>query len=100
MKYTLKLFLVFILAIAFNTKLSAANKKGGTNPEKPTANETTNESDTTIKNNIVIFRIISPNTTTQNNNNSGNLKKAGKLARTSTSPHTSIDDIIYKKRGI
>ena len=59
--------------------------------------------DTTInlKSNIVIFKMIpSPATGNSTNTNGGSLKKAGKVARTSNSPHTSIENILYKKKGI
>lgn len=98
MKLFLKIFTISIFSLLLSIKSNAANKKGGTKPEKPVNSETP-ESDTTIKNNIVIFKIIPTTQSTQNNNN-GDLKKAGKFVRTSTSPHSSIDDILYKKRGI
>jgi hypothetical protein len=90
--------LVLMSLLVASTRVNAANKKG-TNPDKPSSGETT-ETDTTVKNNIMIFKIIPTTPATQTTTTSGTLKKAGKLARTSTSPHSSIDDILYKKRGI
>ena len=57
-----------------------------------------NENDSTInlKSTIVIFKMI---TTSPNISSGGNLKKAGRVARTSYS-HTSIENILYKKKGI
>lgn len=98
MKAFLKISLVVFISMAFSQKVAANNKKGN-NPDKPSPSET--ESDTTIKSNIVIFKIINPTATTNSSSNgNGSLKKAGKLARTSTSPHSSLDEILYKKRGI
>lgn len=95
MNKALKIVLSVVLLAFINAKAVAHNKKGN-NPEKPS-----NESDTTIKSNIVIFKIISPSSETQQNSgNNGSLKKAGKLARTSTSPHSAIDELIFTKRGI
>jgi len=95
-KFLKSIFLVLLLVVS--TQISAANRKG-TNPDKPTPAETT-ESDTTVKNNVMIFKIIPTTPATQSTSTSGDLKKAGKLARTSTSPHSSLDEILYKKRGI
>jgi hypothetical protein len=57
--------------------------------------------DTTVnfKSNIVIFKMI-PSPAGNSANTNGSLKKAGKVARTSNSPHTSIENILYKKKGI
>jgi len=64
---------------------------GGAKKPEPGTHDTT----INIKSNIVIFKMI-PSPVT---NTSGRLKRAGKVARTSYSPHTSLENIL-KKKGI
>lgn len=65
-----------------------------TNPTTDTSAEVKNNS------NVAIFKIIPAPASNSTNNNSGSLKKAGKVARTSYSHSTSLENIIYKKKGI
>lgn len=80
----------------------------GATAKATTPNEKTNpgqETSTEVKSNVVIFKIIPTQSTGENassatNNNSGSLKKAGKVARTSYCHTDSLENIIYKKKGI
>ncbi len=93
---TIHLFLVLFFALAItNVKASSTVKEHETNP-------TNNDTSTEVKtNNVSILKLIpTPITNNSNNNSSGSLKKAGKVARISYSHSTSIENIIYKKKGI
>lgn len=86
-------FLLFIAAAS----AKATNPNEKTNPNSETSTE--------VKSNVVIFKIIptqstSDNTSSTSNNNSGSLKKAGKVARTSYCHSNSLENFIYKKKGI
>ena len=75
-----------------------------TNPTEKT-NPNSETSTTEVKSNVVIFKIIptqstNENSTSTSSNNSGSLKKAGKVARTSYCHSKSLENIIYKKKGI
>ncbi|MBN8697239.1 MAG: hypothetical protein J0L87_11980 [Bacteroidetes bacterium] len=88
--------IIFIFSL-FLSSVAIANGNGGTNPDKPE----TNNSDTSVslKNNIVIFKLIP--TPSTSNGSSGSLKKAGKVARTSSKPHAIVDSsFVYRKRPI
>lgn len=91
---TFQLFTLLFFAIGLShAKASSMLVKHETNPTTDTSTE--------VKSNVVIFKLIpTPITNNTNTNNSGSLKKAGKVARTSYSHSTSIENIIYKKKGI
>ena len=92
--YQLLLILFFAGRIS-NVSASSMLVDGETNPINDTSAE--------VKSNVVIFKLIpTPITNSNNSNNatSGSLKKAGKVARTSYSHSSSIENIIYKKKGI
>ena len=93
MKNLFKLFF-FVILINITGSLKAANK--GTDPSTSEANGKNNDTTIGIKSNIVIFRMIA---TPATNNSNGSLKKAGKIARTSNT-HSSIDTILFQKKGI
>ncbi len=96
MKNLLKIFLLVVL---LNVAAKAtAGTNSGTDPASGTDSGVSHDSTVGIKSNIVIFKIISTPTPPVNNQ-SGSLKKAGKAARTSCS-HTSIDTLLYKRKGI
>jgi hypothetical protein len=91
--YLLFTFLLFMLGVS----AKATNPNEKTNPGTETSTE--------VKSNVVIFKLIPTSTTNDNStnnttNNSGSLKKAGKVARTSYCHSTSLENIIYKKKGI
>ncbi|HSH65994.1 MAG TPA: hypothetical protein VLB84_09395 [Bacteroidia bacterium] len=95
---THQLFFIFFFVIGLShAKASSMLVKSETNP---TSNDTSLE----VKSNVVIFKLIptpvSATTNTNTNNFSGSLKNAGKVARTSYSHSTSLENIIYKKKGI
>ena len=73
-----------------------------TNPTEKTNPATETSPD--IKSNVVVFKIIPTQSTVENppsnTNTSGSLKKAGKVARTSYCHSDSLENIIYKKKGI
>ena len=86
----------FIISFCAST-VAFANGNGGTNPDKP--EHPTSDTSVSLKSSIVIFKLIP--STPATNTSSGSLKKAGKLARTSTTPHTSVDSsFVYRKRPI
>ena len=86
----------FIISFCAST-VAFANGNGGTNPDKP--EHPTSDTSVSLKSSIVIFKLIP--STPATNTTSGSLKKAGKLARTSTTPHTSVDSsFVYRKRPI
>ena len=85
------LFTIILLTSIGYVKAYAGGSKRGPGLD---ANDTT----INLKSNIVIFRMI-PTPTTNSTNTNGSLKRAGKVARTSNS-HTSIESILYKKKGI
>lgn len=105
---------MFLLLMDFNTKhmknllkislfviclnVAARASAGVINPAPATESSNSHDSTIGIKSNIVIFKIVSTPVPPINNSN-GSLKKAGKAARTSYS-HTSIDTILYKRKGI
>ena len=92
-------FKIFLLVVLLNVAAKAtAGNKTITNPTAVTENGNTHDSTIGIKSNIVIFKIINTPPPLINNSNES-LKKAGKAARTSYS-HTSIDTILYTRRGI
>lgn len=97
MKNIFKIIL-FVLLINVAAKAHAASKE--TNPALASDNTVLNNNDSTngIKSNIIIFKIIAT-PEPANNNTNGNLKKAGKVARTSYS-HTSIELLLTKNKGI
>ena len=73
-------------------------RAGGINPNLPKPDE--NDSTINLKSNIVLFKMITTSSPNSNSSsNTGSLKKAGRVARTSYS-HTSIESILYKKKGI
>jgi len=83
----------------FGTLVAKAG--GGVNPDKP--EHPASDTSVSVKSNIVIFKILQTpaNTGSNNNSGSGSLKKAGKVARISTQPHTIVDSaFVYKKRPI
>lgn len=82
---------LFAMGVTKSAKASSMLVKHETNP--------TNDTVVEVKSNVVLFKLIST-PVASNNNNSGSLKKAGKVARTSYSHCTSIENIIYKKKGI
>jgi hypothetical protein len=94
MKKLTGLFVIFLLAagVTSSAKASTMLVEHETNPVNDTAVE--------VKSNVVIFKLISTPIASTTSNNSGSLKKAGKVARTSYSHCTSIENIIYKKKGI
>ncbi len=76
-----------------------AASDGGTNPDKP--DHTNTDTSVSLKSSIVIFKLIPTTVPSTNSSNSGSLKKAGKLARTSTTPHAAVDSsFVYRKRPI
>lgn len=87
-----RFFFTIILLTCIGYVKAYAGDKTGPVPE-------TNDTTINLKSNIVIFKMI-PTPTTSPTNSNGSLKKAGKVARTSNSPHTSIEYILYKKKGI
>ena len=93
MKNLLRLFF-FVILINVTGSLKAANK--GTTPASAEGNGKNNDTTVGIKSNIVIFRMIAA---PASNNSSGSLRKAGKVARTS-STHNSIDAVVFQKKGI
>lgn len=95
MKNLFKLFF-FVILINVTGSLKAANK--GTDPSASEGNGKNNDTTVDIKSNIVIFRMIASPTNNSNNSN-GSLKKAGKVARTSNT-HSSIETILFQKKGI
>ena len=95
--FTLFIIAFFAMGISQTKAASAMASDLETNP--------TNDTSAEIKsnNNIAIFKLIPTpiaSNNTNSSNNSGSLKKAGKVARTSYSHSTSIENIIYKKKGI
>lgn len=94
----MKKIIAITLTMFFGTMVAKAG--GGVNPDKP--EHSSSDTSVSVKSNIVIFKILqSPTNTNSNNNNSGSLKKAGKVARISTQPHTIVDSsFVYKKRPI
>lgn len=90
--YLIFTFLLFMIGVSAKA----------TNPNEKTTPAT--EASPEVKSNVVIFRIIptpssnSENSTNTSSQSSGSLKKAGKVARTSYSH--SLENIIYKKKGI
>jgi hypothetical protein len=93
MKKLTGVFVIFLFAVCVTTNAKASSMlvEHETNP----ANDTVVE----VKSNVVIFKLIST-PIASSTGNSGSLKKAGKVARTSYSHCTSIENIIYKKKGI
>jgi hypothetical protein len=91
---TIKLFILLFFAIGVTSAKASSMVELETNPTTDTSSEVKNN------NNIAIFKIIPAPVTGSNTNNSGSLKKAGKVARTSYSHPTSLENIIYKKKGI
>lgn len=93
---TLQLFILLFFAIGLNNaKASSMLVNHETNP--------TNDTSADVKSNVFIFKLIPTPVTNDNNtgnSSSGSLKSAGKVARTSYSHSTSIENIIYKKKGI
>jgi hypothetical protein len=93
MKKLTGIIVIFLFAVCMTTNARASSMlvKHETNP--------TNDTSVDVKSNVVIFKLIStPIASTINN--SGSLKKAGKVARTSYSHCTSIENIICNKKGI
>lgn len=90
----MKLFRYFLTIMLVTSIGYVKAYAGGAKKPEPGAHDTT----INLKSNIVIFKMIpSP---VANPNTNGSLKKAGKVARTS-SPHTSLENILnYKKKGI
>ena len=87
----------FLFTLCFAMSFSHANASSIIEHETNPTNDTVAE----IKNNnIAIFKLIPSPVTSYGSNNSGSLKKAGKVARTSYSHSTSLENIIYKKKGI
>ena len=91
--YCILTFLLFMVGVT----AKATNPNEKTSPNQETSTE--------VKSNVFIFKIIptqstSENASTPSNNNSGSLKKAGKVARTSYCHSNSLENIIYKKKGI
>jgi len=93
MKNLFKLFF-FVILINVTGSLKAAGK--GTNPAIAEGNGKNNDTTVGIKSNIVIFRMIAA---PASNSSNGSLRKAGKVARTSTT-HSSIDAVLFQKKGI
>ena len=94
--YLIFTFLLFMIGVA----AKATNPNEKTNPNSETSTNTSE-----VKSNVVIFKIIpaqstNENSTSTSSNNSGSLKKAGKVARTSYCHTQSLENIIYKKKGI
>lgn len=92
---TIQLVIILFFAVGISqAKASTGPIEHETNP--------TNDTSAEVKNNVVIFKLIPTPITSNSSNNtsSGSLKKAGKVARTSYSHSTSIENIIYKKKGI
>ncbi len=88
----LLVILLFVVGATTQAKASSVLVIHETNPTSDTVVE--------VKNNVVLFKLISTPVASNANTNSGSLKKAGKVARTSYSHCTSIENIIYKKKGI
>ncbi len=84
---------LFILFIACFVHVNAFGVNKGWHTETNPLSDSVGD----VKNNVVVFKLISTPTT---NSNSGSLKNAGKVARTSYSHSTSLENIIYKKKGI
>jgi hypothetical protein len=89
---TVQLLTLALLMMGISQVKASSMVKCETNPTTDTSSEVKN-------NNVAIFKLI-PAPVTNSSNNSGSLKKAGKVARTSYSHSTSIENIIYKKKGI
>lgn len=89
----IKLFILAFFVIGIANAKASTMVTCETNPTTDTSVEVKN-------NNVAIFKLIPAPVTNCSNNNSGSLKKAGKVARTSYSHSTSIENIIYKKKGI
>jgi hypothetical protein len=98
MKKDLKILFSILFLISVSSILAANNKStDGGNEGSP---ETIADTNLNIKTNIYIFRIINtPAPATPPQNKGGSLKKAGKVARTSNY-HSSLDTIIYFRKGI
>lgn len=90
---TIQLLFLALFAIGVANAKASSMVKCETNPTTDTSSEVKN-------NNVAIFKLIPAPVNNTTNNNSGSLKKAGKVARTSYSHSTSIENIIYKKKGI
>ena len=91
MKKTVVYSFILFLAVSFQAKASGMR----TTPDPYTTPSSDSVGD--VKNTTMIFKLIStPNAVS----NSGSLKKAGKVARTSYSHTTPLENIIYKKKGI
>lgn len=84
--------LFFAVGLTTRAKASSMLVDHETNP--------TNDTSVEVKSNVVLFKLISTPIASTTNTNSGSLKNAGKVARTSYSHCTSIENIIYKKKGI
>jgi hypothetical protein len=99
MKKLTGIVVIFLFAVCMttNAKASSILVKDETNPATET--NPTNDTLADVKSNVVIFKLISTSIASTTSN-SGSLKKAGKVARTSYSHCTSIENIIYKKKGI
>ncbi len=91
MKNIVNSFCILFLACSFHAK--ASNLKTTPDPDTTPTSDSVGD----IKSNVIIFKLISTPGATSN---SGSLKKAGKVARTSYSHSTSLENIIYKKKGI
>ncbi len=91
-------FKVSFFALLFVVTSSASASTKGTNHGNNPPENNNDSTSTNIKSNIVIFKMISTPAVPQENSN-GSLKKAGKVARTSYS-HTTIEKILYTKKGI
>lgn len=89
MKYLVR---IFFIVLFFSLASTVRSAESDTNPgEKPGGNDTT----TDLKSNILIFKMI--NTPPANSNKGGGLKKAGKVARTSTTQFTIDSLLLFKK---
>jgi hypothetical protein len=95
MKNLFKLFF-FVILVNITGNLSAATN--GSIPPSGEGNGKNNDTTVGINSNIVIFRMIAA-PASNNTNSKGSLKKAGKVARTSNT-HSSIDVILFQKKGI
>jgi hypothetical protein len=92
MKKLTGIAVIFFFALGLSANAKAASMPIETNP--------TNDTTVAVKSNVVLFKLIATPIASTTTNNSGSLKNAGKVARTSYSHCTSIENIIYKKKGI
>lgn len=97
MKNLIKISL-FVLLLNIAAKANASVIETTNNAASYNFTVGTTDTSNDVKSNIIIFKIIATPAAPANNTN-GDLKKAGKVIRTSHS-HTSIENIANKNRGV